>query len=88
MAEEYKNTETQDQTVLGGIDVDVFKYDVRVFLISLRKRLPFLLLIPLAVGSMTIGYVVSMPKTWMATCTLFKSTASTKDIPPVPIRVG
>ncbi|MCK4981609.1 MAG: hypothetical protein KAS17_01735 [Victivallaceae bacterium] len=78
MAEKYKTTETQEQQVLGGIDVDIFKYDVRVFLISLRKRLPFLLLIPLAVGSMTIGYVLSMPKNWMATCTLFKSTAEEK----------
>ena len=73
MAEDYKNTETEEQSVLGGIDVDIFKYDVRVFLISLRKRLPFLLLIPLAIGAMTVGYVLSMPKTWKATCTLFKS---------------
>ena len=73
MAEEYKKTETEEQSILGGIDIDIFKYDVRVFLISLRKRLPFLLLIPLAVGSMTVAYVLSMPKTWKSTCTLFKS---------------
>ena len=73
MAEDYKNTETEEQSVLGGIDIDIFKYDVRVFLISLRKRLPFLLLIPFAIGAMTVGYVLSMPKTWKATCILFKS---------------
>ena len=75
MAVEHKNTETQEQPILGGIDIDIFKYDVKVFLISLRRRLPFLLLIPLAVGSMTIGYVMSMPKSWEATCTIFKSMA-------------
>lgn len=73
MAEDYKNKDTEEQYVLGGIDLDIFKYDVRVFLLSLRKRLPFLLLIPLAIGAMTIGYVLSMPKSWEATCTLFKS---------------
>jgi len=79
MAEEYKNTETEEQSVLGGIDVDIFKYDVRVFLISLRRRLPFLLLIPLAIGAMTVGYVISMPKNWKATCTLFKSIQKDAD---------
>jgi capsular polysaccharide biosynthesis protein len=75
MAEEHKNTEAQEQSILGGIDIDIFKYDVRVFLVSLRKRLPFLLLIPLAVGFITAAYVFYMPKSWQATCTLFKSTA-------------
>lgn len=73
MAEEHKKIEAEEQSVLGGIDIDIFKYDVRVFLISLRRRLPFLMLIPLAIGSMAVGYVMSMPKKWEATCTLFKS---------------
>ncbi len=74
MQDEYNNTETEEQSVLGGIDLGVFKYDVRVFLISLRRRLPFLLLIPLIISAITVGYVYSMPKSWKATCILFKST--------------
>lgn len=74
MQGEYSNTETEEQSVLGGIDLGVFKYDVRVFLISLRKRLPFLLLIPLIITAITVGYVYSMPKSWKATCVVFKST--------------
>ena len=73
MVEEYKKPEAEEQSVLGGIDVDIFKYDVRVFLISLRKRLPFLLLIPVVIGIIMIIYVKSMPKRWKSTCTLFKS---------------
>lgn len=75
MADEYKNTETEEQAVLGGIDLDIFKYDVRVFLISLRKRLPFLLLIPIVIGVIMIVYVKSMPKNWRSTCRLFKSAS-------------
>ena len=56
------NIEADEQSVLGGVDIGVFKYDVRVFLISLRKRLPFLMLIPLAVSAMTVGYIFSLPK--------------------------
>jgi capsular polysaccharide biosynthesis protein len=73
MADEYRNTETEEQAVLGGIDIDIFKYDVRVFLVSLKKRLPFLLLIPIVIGAIMIIYVKSMPKNWKATCILFKS---------------
>ena len=73
MAEEYKNVEAEEKSVLGGIDIDIFKYDVRVFLISLRKRLPFLLLIPVVIGVGLVIYVKSMPKNWEATCQLFKA---------------
>ena len=73
MAEEYKNVEAEEKSVLGGIDIDIFKYDVRVFLISLRKRLPFLLLIPVVIGVGLAIYVKSMPKNWEATCQLFKA---------------
>jgi len=73
MAEEYKNTEPEEKSILGGIDIDIFKYDVRVFLISLRKRLPFLLMIPAVIGAGLVIYVKSMPKNWQATCQLFKS---------------
>ena len=73
MAEEYKNVEAEEKSVLGGIDIDIFKYDVRVFLISLRKRLPFLLLIPVVIGVGLAIYVKSMPKNWQATCQLFKA---------------
>ncbi|MDD5697231.1 MAG: hypothetical protein PHH77_01325 [Victivallaceae bacterium] len=73
MQDEHKNTETEEQSFLGGLDVGIFKYDVRVFLISLRRRLPFLLLIPVAVIAMTITYIYSMPKLWQATCILFKT---------------
>ncbi len=73
MADEYKNTEPEEKSILGGIDIDIFKYDVRVFLISLRKRLPFLLLIPVVIGAGLIIYVKSMPKNWQSTCQLFKS---------------
>jgi capsular polysaccharide biosynthesis protein len=79
MAEEYKNTEAEEKSVLGGIDIDIFKYDVRVFLISLRKRLPFLLLIPVVIGVGLVIYVKSMPKNWQATCQLFKSEAREND---------
>lgn len=75
MAEEYKKAEAEEKSILGGIDVDIFKYDVRVFLISLRKRLPFLLLIPVVIGVGLAIYVKSMPKNWQATCQLFKSEA-------------
>ena len=73
MADEHKNAENEEQSVLGGIDLDIFKYDVRVFLISLRKRLPFLLLIPIVISVVMIVYVKSMPKQWKSTCRLFKS---------------
>jgi capsular polysaccharide biosynthesis protein len=72
MADVYK-TEEEQQTILGGIDFDIFKYDVRVFLISLYRRLPFLLLIPVSVMGLTVAYVYSQPKQWKSTCILFKS---------------
>ena len=75
MAEEYKNTEAEEHSVIGGIDIDIFKYDVGVFLISLRKRLPFLLLIPIVISVILIIYVKAMPKNWKSTCRLFKSEA-------------
>jgi capsular polysaccharide biosynthesis protein len=77
MAEEHKNTQAEEQSVFGGIDIDIFKYDVRVFLISLRRRLPLLILIPIFICAMTIAYVYTMPKTWKATCILFKSNPET-----------
>ncbi|MDD5729440.1 MAG: hypothetical protein PHV59_12845, partial [Victivallales bacterium] len=79
MAEKYKQNETGEQSVLGGIDVDIFKYDVRVFLISLRRRLPLLILIPIFISVMTIAYVYTMPKTWKATCILFKNVSEDSD---------
>ena len=73
--EHNQNNEAEEQSVLGGIVLGVFKYDVRVFLISLRRRLPFLLLIPLVIFAMTVIYVYSLPKNWQSTCILFKSAA-------------
>ncbi len=75
MADEYNNKEAEEKSVLGGIDIDIFKYDVRVLLISLRKRLPFLMMIPVIIGIGLVIYVKSMPKNWEATCQLFKSEA-------------
>ena len=42
-------------------------------MISLRKRLPFLLMIPVVIGVGLAIYVKSMPKNWEATCQLFKA---------------
>ncbi|MFA6716662.1 MAG: hypothetical protein WCS27_14875 [Victivallaceae bacterium] len=72
MADIYKSSE-EEQTILGGIDFDIFKYDLRVFFISLYRRLPFLMLIPVSVMALTVAYVYSQPKKWKSTCILFKS---------------
>jgi capsular polysaccharide biosynthesis protein len=74
MQPEHNNLETEEQSVLGGIDIGIFKYDVSVFLISLRRRMPLLLLIPIIITAATFAYVFSLPQSWKATCVLFKST--------------
>ena len=64
-----------NESVLGGVDASLFKYDLQILLLAVWKRFYILLLVPLLTGLLTFGYLaVFQQKTWAARCLLFRHT--------------
>jgi len=69
------NNSEVDDSILGGVDVNIFKYDIKVIFITLRKRIIFLILIPVLTASLALCYVVFYKKkVWVARCMMFRHT--------------
>jgi capsular polysaccharide biosynthesis protein len=64
-----------EESILGGIDINIFKYDIRVLFITVKRRFFFLLLVPLLTASLAFCYVAFYKKkAWIARCMLFRHT--------------
>ena len=64
-----------DISILGNIDVNIFKQDVRLLLTTVRRRWLLLLSIVLMVFSVAMTYVLLYQKRqWTAQCVLFRHT--------------
>ncbi len=64
-----------NESVLGGIDASLFKYDLQILLLAVWKRFYVLLIIPLITGFLTFSYVtIFQQKTWTARCLMFRHT--------------
>ncbi len=76
--EEKYNYETEE-SILGGIDVNIFKYDIKVLFTTLRRRIIFLILLPLLTGSVAFFYVAYYKqKVWVSRCMLFRDPNPTR----------
>lgn len=64
-----------NESVLGGVDASLFKYDLQILLLAVWKRFYILLIVPLVTGFLTFGYLaVFQEKTWTARCLMFRHT--------------
>ncbi|MCP3967883.1 MAG: hypothetical protein GY750_19595 [Lentisphaerae bacterium] len=84
---EFKKQE-ETETIIGGLDISLFRYDVRVFLITLKRRLPFLIIVPLLTTALAFCYVMYYKSpSWIARCMLFRNTqmerSEDEDIPKI-----
>jgi polysaccharide biosynthesis transport protein len=62
-------------TFVGGVDLDLFKVDLKVLFITFKRRLVFLLIIPiLTFLACTLYLRYGVPKVWPAKCILFRQT--------------
>lgn len=76
--EEKHNYETEE-SILGGIDVNIFKYDIKVLFVTLRRRIFFLVLLPLLTGTLAFFYVAYYKqKVWVARCMVFRDPNPTR----------
>lgn len=79
--------EFDSSSFLGGVDIDVFKFDLRVLLVTLRRRIIFLVIIPVITASLAFGYVAFFKaKYWQAKCILWRHTNMEKlegDLPNI-----
>ena len=64
-----------NESVVGGVDTNLFKYDLQVLLIAVWKKLYILMIAPLVTGALAFGFVAFyQQKTWTARCMLFRHT--------------
>ncbi len=69
MQDEYRDS------IIGGIDLDLFKVDLKVLFITLKRRLVFILIIPiLTFMAATLYLKYGVPKVWPGKCILFRQT--------------
>ena len=62
-------------TFIGGVDLDLFKVDLKVLFITLKRRLVFILIIPILMFlACTLYLKYGVPKVWPAKCILFRQT--------------
>lgn len=68
-------TKQENEVIIGGVDIDIFKYDLRVLLITLRRRFYLLIIFPILTALLAYGYVAFVKKkTWTARCMMFRHT--------------
>ncbi|MDD3118176.1 MAG: hypothetical protein PHQ27_03275 [Victivallales bacterium] len=64
-----------DLPIWGPIDLNIFKLDLRVFLISLFRKWWLLPILPLTIAIVSLCYLaVYNPKAWVSQCLLFRHT--------------
>lgn len=64
-----------NESVVGGVDTNLFKYDLQVLLIAVWKKAYVLIIAPLITGALAFGFVAFyQQKTWTARCMLFRHT--------------
>ena len=76
MAENGNNNNIKtDLPIWGPVDFNIFKLDLRVFLITVVRRWWVLPILPVFIAIVSLCYLaVYNPKAWVARCTLFRHT--------------
>jgi capsular polysaccharide biosynthesis protein len=69
------DTKQENEVIIGGVDIDIFKYDLRILLITIRRRFYLLIIFPILTSLLAYGYVSYVKKkTWTARCMMFRHT--------------